>query len=170
MEGSPCLNSGLDSSVVGATDIDGEGRIIGGSVDVGCDERWDEYLTDTLEVGIKTPIGANTILGHSLEFQSEISGKPCSTVWDFGDETSASNQCVLEHTFSSPGEYNVTLLVTNRIHSAIATVKVLVVSAESPEWYVGKDGDDAATGRSWSEAKATLQAGIDATGVGGMFC
>ena len=38
LPGSPCIDAGDSSDVVAPTDIDGEPRIAGGQVDIGCDE------------------------------------------------------------------------------------------------------------------------------------
>ncbi len=42
----------------------------------------------------------------------------------------------------------------------------LALSAGAADWYVATSGNDDATGSSWAEAKATIQAGVDAAAAG----
>ena len=53
---------------------------------------------------------------------------------------------------------------------SIAILMTLVISlGYANTWYVKTDGDDANTGNSWENAKATIQAGIDAASDGDSF-
>ena len=48
-QGSPCIDAGNNAYVFTATDLDGEARTNGTTVDVGCDEFWADSCTGTLQ-------------------------------------------------------------------------------------------------------------------------
>ncbi|NCC51063.1 MAG: hypothetical protein EOM20_07595 [Spartobacteria bacterium] len=158
---SPCIDAGVGAYAQGAVDIDGEPRTNGPSVDVGCDERWAANLTGTLCVAIQALQGTNTVVGYPLAFEADIVGKPSASAWSFGDGTATSNLFAVQHAFAATGVYDVILRVTNLECSASATVSVQVISGASATWYVKPTGNDAWPGRSWAEAKATIQGAVD---------
>ena len=166
--GSPCINAGNNAYVLTATDLDGEARTNGAAVDVGCDEFWADSCTGTLQVAILTPAGKNAATGCPLSFQADIGGRPLTYVWRFGDGASTTNETVVSHAYQSPGDYSVILGAANLSDNVSATVTVRIVSPAEATRYVAADGNDAADGMSWATAKATIQAGIFVTPVGGL--
>ena len=161
-QGSPCTDSGNNAYVFTAVDLDGEARTNGTRVDVGCDEFWANSCTGTLRVAILTPRGTNAVTGYPLSFQADIGGRPLTYVWRFGDGTSNANETVVSHAYESSGEYSVILETANLSGSMSATVTVRIVSMAEATRYVATHGNDAADGRSWATAKATIQAGVAA--------
>ena len=161
-QGSPCINAGSNAYVFTATDLDGEARINGATVDVGCDEFWANSCTGTFRVAILTPAGTNALTGVPLSFQADIGGRPLTYVWRFGDGTSTTNEIVVSHAYERSGEYSVVLEAANLSGSVSATVTVRIVSMAGATRYVTTNGNDAADGTSWATAKATIQGGIAA--------
>ena len=49
--GSPCINAGNNAYAVGTTDLDGDPRIVGGTVDVGAYEFYGPYLNVAATAG-----------------------------------------------------------------------------------------------------------------------
>ena len=169
-QGSPCIDAGNNDYVFTATDLDGEARTNGTTVDVGCDEFWTEFCTGTLQVAILTPAGTNATTGYPLSFQVDIGGHPLTYVWRFGDGASMTNETVVSHAYESPGEYSVVLEAANLSGGVSATVTVQIISLAEATRYVAVDGNDEADGTSWATAKATIQAGVvAATTPGGLI-
>ena len=166
-QGSPCIDAGNNAYVFTATDLDGEVRTNGTTVDVGCDEFWADSCTGTLRVAILTPAGTNAVVGYPLSFQADIEGRPLTYVWRFGDGASTSNETVVSHAYESSGEYSVVLEAANLSGSVSATVTVRIVSMAEATRYVAANGNDAADGTSWATAKATIQAGVSAITIPG---
>ena len=161
-QGSPCIDSGNNAYVFTATDLDGEARTNGTTVDVGCDEFWANSCTGTLQVAILTPVGTNALTGETLSFQTDISGCPLTYIWRFGDGVSTTNEIVVSHAYESSGKYSVVLEAANLSGNVSATVTVQIVSMVGATRYVAVHGNDAADGMSWATAKATIQGGIAA--------
>ena len=168
IESSPCIDAGNNDNVFGAVDLDGDARTNGAAVDVGCDEFWADSCTGTIQVAILTPGGALAVVGYPLLFQADIAGRPVSYVWRFGDGISSSNELLASHIYDTPGEYSVTLEAANLSGGMSTTLTVRIISLAEATWYVAVNGDDAADGRSWATAKATIQGGIDVAVPGGL--
>ena len=167
-QGSPCIDAGHNDDVFTATDLDGEARTNGATVDVGCDEFETGSCTGGLGVVILIPAGTNAAVGYPLSFQADIEGRPLTYLWRFGDGVSISNQFEVSHVYAGAGTYSVVLEAVNLSGVVSATVTVQAVSSANFIRYVSTHGNDAADGTSWATAKATIQAGIDVTIPGGL--
>lgn len=158
LPGSPCIDAGNSSYVSWSMDLDQEPRT-NTAVDIGCDEFWLPGLTGELAVAISA-VYTQAAPGFALEFQARVQGAPTTLVWDFGDGTGLSNECVVSHAFDSAGDYDIVLSVSNPTVSVSATQTVLI---RPPLFiYVSPNGNDANPGTNWSTAKQTIQAGVDA--------
>ncbi len=162
---SPCIDAGTNAEwMATGTDIDGEARLNAGTVDIGADEFWANSLTDTLQVAISLPLGAVVVPGYPLPLEAAIIGRCEQTTWEIDDGTALTNVPFFTHAFTNTGDYEVRLAASNLLGevSAVVTVRVLEVA-----FYVATNGSDAADGMSWSTAKQTIQAAVDACTVPG---
>jgi len=108
----------------------------------GLNSSWSETLTvmiSQVESEGYPPVGsfqlpANASVNHSIVFDAsgcyDPDGMILSYLWDFGDGVTG-NGSLLIHTYASPGQYNVTLTVTDNA-GMTSTVSRLVTIAESP--------------------------------------
>ena len=120
---SPCLNVGNNACVAVAGDFDGNPRIVGQAVDIGAYE----YQTSVpLTVALQT--GTNNVYtGFPLPLQGKVQGGTASVIaWDFGDGTKTINQLSVSHAWTSPGNYTVTLLVSNNFTPGGASASVII--------------------------------------------
>jgi PGF-pre-PGF domain-containing protein len=87
---------------------------------------------------------ANTANGLNVQF-TDLSQNANVWYWDFGDETSSADRNPV-HTYSSAGNYNVNLIVSNEIGTAskAATINVLEESSSNDN----SDSDDGDSGGS----------------------
>lgn len=164
---SVCIDAGCNAYAETATDVDGEVRINGASVDVGCDEVWAVATTGALSVAIAVTPSTNVAVGYPLSFQASVQGRPLGVLWQFGDGMVVTNQNPVSHAYASAGPFSVMVRVTNLTGSAVSTTNVHVVSLTAATRYVTAQGSDAADGLSWSTAKSTLQAAVSAMPVAG---
>ena len=74
--------------------------------------------------------GARVQVGVPVVFVDQSTGDPRSWTWDFGDGTNGSGPSV-EHAWSEPGTYQVTLLVEREDASAILSALIEVVPEET---------------------------------------
>jgi hypothetical protein len=156
--GSPCRGAG-NSSYASGTDIDGEPWANPPSI--GCDEYYAGALTGPLTVGI-TATFTNVAMGFAVQLTGSIGGRVTSSIWDFGDGTTATNQPYASHAWAAPGDYAVVLRAFNESHpdGISATLTVHVVAGIH---YVAANGSSPlAPYTSWATAATNMQ---DAIGV-----
>lgn len=157
--GSPCIGAGIHQDWMnGSLDMEGEPRV-NGVVDIGADEFWADGATGLLSAAISAT-STQTCKGYAVSFRVEIVGPATGFVVRFGDGQTAADSPVPSHAYSATGTYSVVLLASNLTDSAGATITVHVV--EGADIYVSPAGNDAWTGLDWDQAKATIQAGVDA--------
>ncbi|NCC52631.1 MAG: PKD domain-containing protein, partial [Spartobacteria bacterium] len=163
MSNSPCINAGLGQAwMAGAGDLDGLPRVVGMSVDIGAYEY--QSLTDLLSVEIQAS-HSQAVVGVAVPFTGVVSGNEQGYVWRMGDGHTHYNVGDVSNVYAAAGSYEVTLTASNLAGAVTATVTVEIVAA-GYSYYVAPSGDDAAAGTAWTNAKATLQAGVDAAGLG----
>jgi hypothetical protein len=162
--GSPCIGAGIHQDWMnGSLDMEGEPRV-NGTVDIGADEFWADGATGVLFAAISAT-STQACKGYGISFQVDIRGHAHGYVVQFGDGHTASDSPVPSHAYSATGTYSVVLLASNLTDSASATITVHVV--EGADIYVSPTGNDTWTGLDWDHAKATIQAGVDASMPGG---
>jgi predicted outer membrane repeat protein len=106
--GSPCINTGNNQAPgILPTDLDGEARIMGGSIDMGAYE----YTGAVLPVALfsAAPVAGTAPL--AVTFSDESLGEITSWAWDFGDGQTSTVQNP-QHTYAAAGNYTVSLTVT----------------------------------------------------------
>jgi len=157
---SPCIGAGTNAYSTG-TDIDGEPWKNPPSA--GCDEVYLTNLTGDLYVDIYAEY-TSTVVDTELDFISIIDGKPVSNYWTFGDGSSSSDTCFINHSFSPAGEYEVILSAFNDDNPAgvSATVMVNIVNLDNATYYVNKANTTPAHPyNSWPTAATNIQDAVD---------
>ena len=158
---SPCVGAGSSDYSIG-TDINGEPWKNPPSV--GCDEIYPNNLTGDLEVDIYAKY-TSAIVGTELEFKSIIVGKPISNYWTFSNGGSVSDNYIVQHSFSSAGEYEVILSAFNldNVSGVSATVMVNIVSVDDGTFYVNKANTTPSYPyKSWETAATNIQDAVNA--------
>ena len=164
LSNSPCIDAGTNVYAAGLVDFDGETRIVGPSVDMGCDEFVAGGLTGALNVAIAATY-TNAVIGAPLSFEALVDGKVVDFAWDFGGGSSNVGVSVVEHAYSGVGHYAVVLRAWNQDCAASATTSVAVVAGSTN--YVALGGGHIAPFTSWATAATNIQAAIDAAVPGG---
>ncbi|MBN1675370.1 MAG: PKD domain-containing protein [Kiritimatiellae bacterium] len=156
---SPCIDKGQTQSWMEASvDVDGETRVWGDHVDIGCDEFHPEGMTGLLSVAVLAEY-TNAVVGTELYFDTQIGGRAEGYRWDFGDGTFCSNVCAVKHAYSAAGDYQVELAAWNAETSAVAAVTVCVVAEYAA--YVSPYGSHVSPYTNWGIAATNLQVGVD---------
>jgi hypothetical protein len=126
---SPCRGAG-NAYYASGTDLDGEAWVNPPSV--GCDEVVLSNLVGSLSVNIVARDG-DPFVGHSGWFQSILGARATALTWDFGDGSGATNNPLVGHTWTSPGDFTVTVTAFNTDHPAgVSTNLVVHVSVPNP--------------------------------------
>jgi len=164
---SPCVDSGdYQSWMDVALDIDGEPRILNGTVDIGSDEFQAAAMTGAMTVAIQASY-TNLAVNYGVRFQADVKGRAAGYAWHWGDGQVSSNVCVVEHAYSSVGNYEVVLNAWNNETTSSATVTIHV--ADVYVTYVSPQGSHTWPYTSWGTAATNIQAAIESNGrVGGM--
>jgi len=161
---SPCVNAGENSHAPAYPDIDGEPRVHGGTVDIGCDEVIAGSVTGELSVAIAAPY-TNAIVGDAVELSATIDGAATAYAWDWGDGWVSSNAWDVAHVYSAAGTYEVVLRAWNDEGQASASVGVKVYRGFTN--YVSLSGSGIPPYSTWETAATNVQDAIDACIVGG---
>jgi len=169
---SPCINAGANQPwMIGATDFDGNPRIVGSMVDMGAYEA--AFLAGDFTANVQS--GTNSL---AVIFTANVSGTNLVDVvyyWDFQNDAvtdvQGTNRSVVTNVYA-PGTYSVSLLVSNAIGEtagktklnfifvesspSVSTVKYVAVNNPSPVWpYI-----------SWATAATNIQDAVDVTSPG----
>jgi len=157
---SPCRGAGNPAYASG-TDIDG--TVWQNPPSMGCDEKLaGELPSGDLSLSLNGPVSA--INNYPTTYALQIVGNASGFSVDFDNGTVVGNQSWVTTQWPTVGNYDVVLSAYNDDHPAgvFVTQTVAVVDAENVVIHVSKTGNDANDGSGWAQAKATLQAGIDA--------
>jgi PKD repeat protein len=162
---SPCREVGSSSYTAGV-DLDGEVWLSPPSM--GCDEVHEGSLAGAIALSIESESPSVMVDGY-LTLSGNVSGLVSRIEWDFGDGAPLANQTEVSYAWSSRGTYDVVLTAFNSTYpdGLSATQTVQVLSLADVAVYVAPDGNDANDGSDWANAKATIQAGVDAQGYEG---
>lgn len=163
---SPCINVGNNAYVVGNIDADGNPRIVAGTVDIGAYE----YQTPVpLAVAIEAGY-TNVAPGIALPFQAVISyGSPSTISWDFGDGTSVTNETAVSHSWTAPGNYLVTVTVSNAFTPGGATASLAIQVFFNLQSYVNvNNANPVPPYSSWDTAATNIQDAVEMTAFGGL--
>ncbi|MGD0744462.1 MAG: choice-of-anchor Q domain-containing protein [Verrucomicrobiota bacterium] len=162
---SPCVNQGNNADVASTTDLDGNSRIFDGNVDVGAYE----FQTPVpLQAVIHTD-STNAIFGYPLNLTgSTLGGVGTTNSWDFGDGTGASNQWSVAHTWTTAGDYPVTLTVFNDANPGGVNTTIIIHVLTQILYFVDANGTNpVAPYSSWAAAATNIQDAVDAAALGG---
>lgn len=163
LDGSPCLNVGSNLYASG-WDLDGEPRMDGEVVDIGCDE-FTPPVSGPLAARIRS-FPTNVVAGLFIFVEAEVEGAPTRLTWEWGDGFATTNLFRTAHSFATAGSYPVVLQVTNATCNASATVTVQV--AAQPIHYVAPGGGHVPPFANWSDAATNIQAALDAASAGAL--
>ncbi|MBA4387018.1 MAG: hypothetical protein C0404_03495, partial [Verrucomicrobia bacterium] len=163
---SACVDAGFNqaASAMGV-DIDGEDRIIGGRVDIGCDEFLASGATGVLSAAISVLPGCSAAAGYPLSFAANIQGRAHSFTWTFGDGVETTNMVVAPHSWNATGVYAVVLTAWNGAGPVSCTTEVTIATGTN---YVWSGGSHIWPYDSWANAATDIQAAISAACPGGV--
>ncbi len=122
---SPCVDAGSLALAAGDFDIDGEPRIWGDGVDIGCDEVYSPGLTGALAVVLSANF-SRAVVNYPVQFDHAVLGKAEGFLLSFGDGQVVTNAPSVIHGFGAAGLYPVVLTAWNLDGSASATTTVEV--------------------------------------------
>ncbi len=159
---SPCIGAG-NPAYAFERDIDGESWQLPPSM--GCDE-YAGPGTVLGEIALEIEGPTEITAGFPAAYTFSAYGPVTRTEVSFGDGTVISNQVIpVYKAWSPPGVKDLIFTAWNDDHpeGVAMTQMVTVVSLLDSTIYVnGSSGNDANTGMSWAEAKATITGGINA--------
>jgi hypothetical protein len=121
--GSPCIDAGRFEFAPDDRDLDGDPRIWGAGVDMGCDEFYPPGLGGPLTVIVEADTD-RAVVGSPVAFRGNVDGMPESYVWTFTDGFSVSNTPFVDRAFEEPGLYTVMVTATNADGAASNSVVV----------------------------------------------
>lgn len=165
VSGSPCIDSGGFAVSAGDYDLDGEPRIWGPAVDMGCDEFYPPDLGGPLAVAV-TASASRAVVDAQLTFTCDIEGVPEGYVWNFSDGYSASNAFAVVHAFTTPGVHTATVTAWNPDVTASNSVSVEIYPGYTN--YVSLAGTHNHPFTNWDLAATNIQAAVDANIPGGV--
>jgi hypothetical protein len=131
---SPCVNAGNNSSAQGATDLDGNPRIYGTTVDLGCYESQVPH-TPTAPFILTQPAGQTVNAGLNAFFSVTADGDyPLAYQWRFNgiEITSATNTWVVVTNVQLPNAGNYSVLISNQAGTIFSSNASLVVVPPPP--------------------------------------
>ena len=166
--GSPCQAAGTTADISSTeTDYDGEPRIVGGAVAIGCDELILTNLTDALTAQIEGH--TQVVVGAPLDLRAITTGRPQGYEWQIAQSSGLTRQANvpwINPVWTAPGQYSVVLVVSNLAHSVSQTVTV-TVAASPVIHYVSLTGGHVPPFTTWQTAATNVQAAVDAAFAGG---
>ena len=162
LAGSPCVDAG-NASLAQGVDLDGEPRVIGTSVDIGCDEQ-QLPLAGPMAARI-TPESVRVSPGYLATLEAIIDGFPASFVWSWDDGAEFTNRFLVSRSFTNAGTHTVVLRASNDTDVASATAIVQVI--DTP-FHVAPGGGHVDPFSDWTTAATSIQAAVDAAPPGAL--
>ncbi len=163
---SPCINAGSNANwMAGTNDLDGNPRIVGGRVDIGCYE----YQIGALDCGFIASSNS-AFEGSTVRFVGGVMGTNTIDVYYSWDFTNGNNfgagvlgMSVVSNTYLSSGVYSVGLRVSNLVGEVKTFVRSNYVRIGPRVLYVARGGNEPLYPYSgWGSAASNLHEAIDA--------
>jgi hypothetical protein len=164
LPGSPCIDSGSNmSGMESSTDLDGNARLVNGTVDMGCYE----FAVGALMCDVRAD-PAYGELPLSVELTAHVSGTNISGLiywWDLdGDGTydlPAGVQTVVTNVYLEVGLHDAGLMVSNSAGETVSVLKEGLVAVAGPDTvYVSLDGGHVFPYTNWSDAATNMEAAL----------
>ena len=160
---SPCIGAGSANYSTGV-DIDGEPWRNPPSI--GCDE-YSSTAPGSLTLNLQATY-TNVAAGVVVDFSGSISGHARLNVWDFGDGSVTTNKLAVSHTWTTSGNYPVTLTAYNDSNPDGVSATVMIFVLVQPVHYVNAAGTNPVTPfLTWDTAATNIQDAVDAAFVQG---
>lgn len=164
VSGSPCIDLGDPSLVADDYDLDGDPRIWGDGVDMGCDEYYLPGLGGPLAVELESSTD-RAVAGTPISFQCNVEGAPAAYVWQFSDGYAVSNMPQVARSFATAGVVVATVVAWNPDGAASNSIAVEIFPGFTN--YVSPGGGHVFPFTNWTDAATDVQAAIAANMAGG---
>ncbi len=155
---SPCIDAGAHEKVKSDWDIEGD-PWGGNLIDIGADEYVAGSMTGQIDAVLSLS-HTQVCAGFAVGLEAGFSGRVQGWTWTFGDGGSTQDLFRTTHIYTETGSFDVVLDAYN--NSGVIAVTATVSVAAPASFYVKPGGSDVADGRSWDNAKASIQAAVDA--------
>ena len=172
---SPCVDTGSSALVTASTsltDLDGNERIVGNAVDMGCYEFDPASAPVAFDVGFSLAADAGDA-PFEAEFTASVLGAAPGAAltyrWDFdGDGTTdlTTAAAVVTNTYAAAGRYTVSLTATDGVSTGTYSLPACVL-VRAEDIYVATDGSNDNDGLTPAAPKATLPEGVVCAAAGG---
>ncbi len=162
---SPCVDGGNFGFAEGDYDLDGDPRIWGGSVDMGCDEFYPPGLGGPLSVVVESS-AERAVVGATVSFRCDVEGAPEAYVWNFTDGYYVSNVPFVDRAFAAPGTHVASVVAWNADGAASNSVAVEIFPGYTN--YVSPSGTHSPPFTNWTDAATNIQDAIAANIPGGV--
>ena len=172
---SPCVDKGSSAFVTASTsltDLDGNARIAGDAVDMGCYEFDPNAAPVAFDVGFSLTADAGDA-PFAAEFTASVLGAaPGAAItyrWDFdGDGTTdlTTAEAVVTNTYAAAGRYSVALTATDGVSTGTYSLPACVL-VRAKDVYVATNGLDDNDGLTPATPKATIPEGVVCAASGG---
>ena len=160
---SPCINAGDPSVVVSAEDYQGEPRVAGENVDIGCDEFHADLAEGPLSASITSRL-VRVVRDYPLFFQARVEGEVSGMEWHIND-TFQSPTAFMEYSNHTIGIDTIIFHTWNTETQVTLTTRVEVVSGMTN--FVSLTGLHVSPFVSMETAATNIQDAVDAMEVAG---
>ena len=161
---SPGIDQGDSGLVVDDYDLDGEPRIWGDGVDMGCDEFYLPGLGGPLAVEIESSVD-RAVVGTPISFHCNVDGAPVAYLWQFSDGYAVSNTPHVDRSFATAGTFVATVVAWNPDGAATNSLAVEIFPGFTN--FVSPGGGHVYPFTNWPDAATNIQAAIAANMDGG---
>ncbi len=163
---SPCIGAGTNlPGFVAATDFDGEPRLDGDRLDLGCDQVHPALAAEPLVAAIVCP-STPVVAGTERVFLSDVRGSATAIVWQVdGGSFGATNEVAISCRKDVAADYDVVLRAWDAAGTTASTVHVHVVAGFTN--CVSPAGTHVPPFTNWTAAATDVQSAIDACAAGG---